>query len=161
MKRDRPLDFAAVTDHSENMGVFNELDDPNSAFSKSEVGQTVRKEGSKGFWNIVKLFTSGKDLPGFDQKPVEEAAWQKEIAAANANYQPGKFTTFIAYEWSSMPEGKYNLHRNVIFKATMRRCRSRRSTRDGRKICGATSRTHARTASKRSRFRTTATPATA
>ena len=74
VKRDRPLDFAAVTDHSENMGVFNELDDPNSAFSKSEVGQTVRKEGSKGFWNIVKLFTSGKDLPGFDQKPVEEAA---------------------------------------------------------------------------------------
>lgn len=38
------------------------------------------------------------------------------IKAANDNYRPGKFTTFIAYEWSSMPGGK-NLHRNVIFNA--------------------------------------------
>ena len=73
------------------MGVFNELDDPNSAFSKSdEVGQTVRKEGSKGFWNIVKLFTAGKDLPGFDQKPVEEAVWQKAYRRCECKLPAGQ-----------------------------------------------------------------------
>ena len=39
------------------------------------------------------------------------------VKAANDNYQPGKFTTFIAYEWTSMPEAKYNLHRNVFFNS--------------------------------------------
>src|SRR5579864_5873752 len=40
-----PLDFLAVTDHSENIGVFNTLEDLNSALSKSEIGQEVRQKG--------------------------------------------------------------------------------------------------------------------
>jgi hypothetical protein len=58
---------------------------------------------------------SAKILPGVDAKPITKSAWQKEIDAANSNYSPGKFTTFIAYEWSSTPDGA-NLHRNVFFK---------------------------------------------
>jgi hypothetical protein len=110
-----PLDFLAVTDHSENIGVFNTLEDPNSALSKSEVGQDVIKNGIKSFWRIVSLQTNGKPLPGVDTKAAAASAWQREIQAANRNYQPGKFTTFIAYEWTSMPDGQ-NLHRNVIFR---------------------------------------------
>ena len=115
VRRDEPLDFLAVTDHSENIGVMNELDDPNSALSKSEIGQRIKKDPTQAFWEVVKLFTSGQPLPGVDAKAVSQSAWQREIDAANQNYVPGKFTTFIGYEWSSMPEGKYNLHRNVIF----------------------------------------------
>src|SRR6266496_3870624 len=33
VRRKEPLDFLAVTDHSENIGVFNDLDDPRSALS--------------------------------------------------------------------------------------------------------------------------------
>ena len=40
-KRNEPLDFLAVTDHSENIGVFNSLDDPSSELSRSEVAQTA------------------------------------------------------------------------------------------------------------------------
>ena len=110
-----PLDFLAVTDHSENIGVFNTLEDPNSEFSKSELGQEVKREGIKDFWKIAQLQTSGKGLPGVDTHKAAESAWQREMDAANRNYQPGKFTTFIAYEWTSMPDGQ-NLHRNVIFR---------------------------------------------
>jgi hypothetical protein len=115
VRRAEPLDFLAVTDHSENMGVFNSLDDANSELSRSAIGQKVKKDGPKAFWDVIKLTMGGKSLPVSDTKPLIASAWQREIDAANHNYQPGKFTTFIAYEWSSMPSGKYNLHRNVIF----------------------------------------------
>ena len=40
-----PLDFLAVTDHSENIGVFNTLEDPNSPLSRSEIGKEVKAAG--------------------------------------------------------------------------------------------------------------------
>lgn len=113
IRREVPLDFLAVTDHSENIGVFNQLDDPNSDFSKSEVGQIARKGGVEAFMKLLPSFLAGKPLPG-DTATVSASAWAREIAAANANYRPGKFTSFIAYEWTAMPDGQ-NLHRNVIF----------------------------------------------
>src|SRR5262249_41437982 len=48
-------------------------------------------------------------------KAESVSAWQREITFANRNYVPGKFTTFIGYEWTAFGEGA-NLHRNVIFK---------------------------------------------
>ena len=114
IRRSFPLDFEAVTDHSENLGVFNQLDDPNSAFSLSEVGKLARTGGVQSFIKIVKMITDGVSL-GADAAKVSASTWQREIDTANAHNQPGKFTTFIAYEWTSMPGGQ-NLHRNVIFK---------------------------------------------
>jgi len=110
-----PLDFLAVTDHSENIGVFNTLEDPDSALSRSEIGKEIKREGAKIFGKIAGLVTNGKPLPGVDTAAAAQSAWQREIEAANRNYRPGKFTTFIAYEWTSMPDGQ-NLHRNVIFR---------------------------------------------
>ncbi|MDB5051040.1 MAG: hypothetical protein JWO30_4111 [Fibrobacteres bacterium] len=115
VRRKEPLDFLAVTDHSENIGAFRDLDDPNSEISKSELGRTVHKQGPKVFWSMLKELLSGKPVQGFDPKPASRSAWQRYVEAANANYQPGKFTTFIGYEWTSMPDGQ-NLHRNVIFR---------------------------------------------
>jgi hypothetical protein len=43
--------------------------------------------------------------------------WKQTVAIADKYYQPGKFTTFAAYEWSSTPNNM-NLHRNLIFKDT-------------------------------------------
>src|SRR5688572_7347523 len=42
MQRRWPLDFMAVTDHAENLGVANEIEDPGSAFAKSEPGRRIR-----------------------------------------------------------------------------------------------------------------------
>jgi hypothetical protein len=131
VKRREPLDFLAVTDHSENIGVFNELDDPNSALSKSELGQKIKRLKAEGKLNLNAKRDGDNDVlallaqllnpktldqvQGLDRQKLTSSTWQREIDAANRYYQPGKFTTFIAYEWTSMPNGQ-NLHRNVIFR---------------------------------------------
>ena len=114
VRKKEPLDFLAVTDHSENIGVFYQLEDPKSAFSLSALGKLARQGGEKAFMEIVASMQSGKRLGG-NAAQVSASTWARNIAAANENYQPGKFTTFLAYEWTSMPNGQ-NLHRNVIFK---------------------------------------------
>ena len=115
VQRAQPLDFLAVTDHSENIGVFRQLDDEDSALSRSDLGQRLRKDGAKAFLEVSTKLRSRAPIPGVDLRSASESAWQREIAAANASYQPGKFTTFIAYEWTSSPD-RQNLHRNVIFR---------------------------------------------
>ncbi len=113
IRRSEPLDFLAVTDHSENIGVFNQLDDPNSAFSLSELGKLARAGGYENFIKIVQVL-NGNRLGGENEK-VAASAWARNVKAANDYNQPGKFTAFVGYEWTSMPSGQ-NLHRNVIFK---------------------------------------------
>jgi hypothetical protein len=116
-KLGRPLDFMAVTDHAENMGVAQEVAVPGSVFARSEPGRRIlwayslgRKEGDKVFWDVE----FEKDYFKYD--PVQtSSAWQHEINAANSNYIPGKFTTFIGYEWSTMVDVVFHYHRNVIF----------------------------------------------
>ena len=118
-----PLDFLAVTDHAENMGVFNALDDPQNPIWQSEFGRRLREEGAKFLGKIrfklandgVKHLSSVADVNRATVDTIARDAWQREIEAANRNYQPGRFTTFIGYEWTSMP-GWRNLHRNVIFR---------------------------------------------
>lgn len=115
IRRGWPLDFMAVTDHSENMGLLNPLDDPESEISKSDIGKEIVKDPAKSFNMLRQANHEGRVIPGLDPVSAAKTAWGQEVAAANANYRPGKFTTFIAYEWSQMNEGKYNLHRNVFF----------------------------------------------
>jgi hypothetical protein len=114
--RDVPLDFTAVTDHSEYMGVMRQLDDPNSAFAQTKEGKAIAKNHLEGMTFVARILAGKTKLPEFPGVHAARVdAWQQEIAAANKNYEPGKFTTFLAYEWTSMPQMRYNLHRNVIF----------------------------------------------
>jgi hypothetical protein len=46
---------------------------------------------------------------------VAGTVWKENISIADKYYQPGKFTTFVAYEWTSAPNSR-NMHRNVFFK---------------------------------------------
>ena len=41
--------------------------------------------------------------------------WKQVVSIADKYYQPGKFTTFVAYEWTSTPDNR-NMHRNIIFR---------------------------------------------
>ena len=56
-------------------------------------------------------------LPFFPGDAVVRSGWQVAVAAADEHYQPGQFTTFPAFEWSSAPGGA-NLHRNILFRGS-------------------------------------------
>jgi hypothetical protein len=137
MQRREPLDFLAVTDHIEGLGVANELDDPESSLSRSAVGNRLRAivdamTGADGrvdvenfldkpreyndLLEVSQAYAWGRknELPA-ELRPASTAAWAREVDFANRNYRPGRFTTFIAYEWTSAADGA-NLHRNVIFR---------------------------------------------
>jgi hypothetical protein len=118
-RRRWPLDFMAVTDHSEFMGVMNQLDDPSSPVAKTPLGQKILADPHEAFLAVApagggKL--GGSNTEVFRAQEAMMNTWNLQMKAANANYVPGKFTTFIAYEWTSAPDGK-NLHRNVFFNS--------------------------------------------
>ncbi len=118
VKITRPLDFMAVTDHAEYVGTINLANDPTSALAKLPIAEKL-KVRSKEDINRVYLFLGASLL---QNKPIKELmspevagdVWKRMIAAADKYYQPGKFTTFAAYEWTSTPQNR-NMHRNVIF----------------------------------------------
>ena len=139
LRRREPLDFLAVTDHVEGLGVVNELDDPESALSRSAVGKALQAvvdamTGADGRADVENFLDKPREyddllavsqayawgrkneLPA-DLKPVSTAAWARSVEFANRNYRPGTFTTFIAYEWTAAADGA-NLHRNVIFRGS-------------------------------------------
>src|ERR1700730_641422 len=119
VKLERPLDFQGVTDHSEYMGMVRLANDPSSPVSKLPVAEKLKVRSPA---DIVPIF---KWLAGSlaKQEPIKElldpqtagTVWKQTIAAADKYYQPGKFTTFVAYEWTSAPNSR-NMHRNVFFK---------------------------------------------
>lgn len=137
MQRREPLDFLAVTDHIEGLGIANELDDPESKLSRSAVGQALRAvveamtgaDGRADVENFLDKPREYNDLLELSQayawgrknelpeelRPASAAAWTRSVEFANRNYRPGRFTTFVAYEWTSAADGA-NLHRNVIFR---------------------------------------------
>jgi hypothetical protein len=116
-RRAWPLDFTAVTDHAEFLGAAHQLDDPDSAFAKTPVGQMFLKGGTKCiFWRCAVRQVTDPAGARRDMIAAQQAAdgWALEMKAANDNYRPGKFTTLVAYEWTSRTGGATS-HRNVIF----------------------------------------------
>jgi hypothetical protein len=123
VKLSRPLDFLVVADHSDNMGFF-----PDLFAGKPEVlaDPTGRKwynmiqagKGADAAIEIIVAFSHGtfpKDLMYFPGTSSYRNAWRETIAAAEAYNEPGRFTAFIGFEWTSNTDGN-NLHRNVIFR---------------------------------------------
>ncbi|UCH83073.1 MAG: DUF3604 domain-containing protein, partial [Candidatus Latescibacterota bacterium] len=125
VKLSRPLDFLVVADHSDNMGFFPRLYAGDPEFLADPTGKRwydmIQEGGQKGVQVAVEVitgFTSGefpealKSLPG---TPAYAAAWEEALDAAEKYNDPGNFTAFIGYEWTSTTKG-FNLHRVVIYR---------------------------------------------
>jgi hypothetical protein len=118
-RRAWPLDFTAVTDHSEYLGAMHQLDDPASAFSQSDLGKKLRELGRAAFLIGERMIAGHDPTAGATLRAAAEASngWNVEMRAADDNYRPGKFTTFVAYEWTASPGQGIHMHRNVIFNS--------------------------------------------
>jgi hypothetical protein len=119
----RPIDFAAVTDHAEYLGAPRHLaGDKAEDNALPEILATGSPLRITWHWLYTMLTAKNEnpvarygDIDGLGDVAV--AAWQTTIEAAEAHNDPGRFTAFVAYEYTSMPGGQ-NLHRNVIFKGS-------------------------------------------
>lgn len=115
----RPLDFMAVTDHAEYLGSLERMADKGHPISRHPLAERVgSKDASvrrQAYIDFTSAGRAGRPVQGIAHPDVYEDAWARTVAAANRHYQPGKFTTFIGFEWSASPGGQ-NLHRNVIFR---------------------------------------------
>jgi hypothetical protein len=117
----QPLDFTIVMDHSEYTGAFAMADDPNSPLRQNSplVADLLRFGTWANGMDLYKLLsvTIVKDKPITMLQGPEVAgyAWKQIVKIADKYYQPGKFTTFPGWEWTSTPDYK-NLHRIVFFK---------------------------------------------
>ncbi len=144
-KLDRPLDFLAVTDHSEYFGEVRacftckttKLEEDvenapchwvNESLACKSMRFAVAKVSATGEVAGIPLGIWGAQM--YSDTPIREpicgdgepgcqpytvSVWQDVQAAANQANSPCEFTAFIGYEWTGMPDGA-NWHRNVIFR---------------------------------------------
>jgi len=116
---DTPLDWMGVTDHSEYVGTVALANTPGSDISKLPIAQKLIVHSPADIQRIY-LWLGGTII---DKKPIEElispqvagSVWKQNVGIADQANEPGKFTAFCSYEWTSTPNNR-NMHRNVFFK---------------------------------------------
>ena len=123
VKLSRPLDWLVVADHSDGMGFFPLIVGGDASIMADPQGRRWHDmiesgQGADAAIEIIRNFGQGSiskaifPVPG---TPAYRGAWQETIDAAEQANEPGRFTAFIGYEWTSNTQGN-NLHRNVIFR---------------------------------------------
>lgn len=121
VKIDTPLDWAGVTDHSEYVGVVNMANEPGSAVSKLPEAQPLilkamtKEEMTRVALYAINTLASGPPVKALMAPEIAGTIWKRNIALADEANEPGKFTAFCSYEWTSMPNNM-NLHRNIFFR---------------------------------------------
>ena len=127
VKLGRPLDWLAITDHSDMMGIATDI----QKGAPNILANPKGKEWAEGFqqggdaagkaaFDLITHFAQMK-IPKelVDQyspgSKVYDDLWNEITYTADRFNEPGRFTTLIGFEWTSVPKG-FNLHRNVILR---------------------------------------------
>ena len=119
-----PLDFLAVTDHGEYLGIVPAMRDKKSPISKTETAKSIfgltATDRRANFLKIGTTVVNGEEIKDIYDREHMNGVWADTVAAAERHNSPGEFTTFAGYEFTAMTQvtdlAAANLHRNVIFK---------------------------------------------
>ena len=122
-----PLDFYTVTDHSEYLGILPAMNTPGSKFADlpraKDMFSTDPDKIVAAFQGVGASVREGVPIADMYDLDAINTVWAEHVAAADRYNEPGKFTTFSAYEYTSVTTdsegegfGGGNLHRNVFFK---------------------------------------------
>ena len=131
-----PLDFYAVTDHAMFLGAVKAAADTTTDFSRYLHVQDLHNLNAPENQNFeslpqrvtafstflpdtLNMVADGSIDPNLMDQ-IAKDAWTDTIRAAEAFNDPGDFTTFVAYEFTSSTDDRGNLHRNVIFQGADR-----------------------------------------
>ena len=127
---DRPLDFAAVTEHAEYLGELRLCTDQTDARYTLELCRDIRNEtGQQTLIDRIYKELIIRDVlsPNPQREPElcgaddtrcltrAKSVWRELRDIADEFNRPGTFTTFVGYEWTGNTDGN-NLHRNIIYK---------------------------------------------
>lgn len=119
VKLRRPLDFLVVSDHAEYLGGYYRFNVGDPSVKSTDAGkqwQGYLDEGDPG--KLIGAFTASmsdpENNPAFPEK-TRKLIWEDVAQTADDYNDPGLFTAFTGYEWTSMIEGN-NLHRVVVYK---------------------------------------------
>ena len=127
VKLSRPLDWLVIADHSDAMGLVNDLAAAAPGVTRYEQGERWSKGLRTGgqtavdtALDLITTFSQGKVDPDLlaaysPGSPAYESVWEKVVAAAESFDDPGNFSAIIGFEWTSLVRGN-NLHRNVLFR---------------------------------------------
>ena len=123
-----PLDFLAVTDHGEYLGIVPAMNTEGNPLSQTETAKIAfgenAQDAAKVFQQIGISFVLGEPIEEINDQEEMNSVWAKTVDAAERFNDPGKFTTFAGYEFTAMKVisadagAAGNLHRNVIFKGS-------------------------------------------
>jgi hypothetical protein len=124
VKLHRPLDWLCVSDHSDGMGVIAAIKDGDTEFMKDPllkkwnegVNSTDPKVQKATSVEIVQTQSKGGLPKLVTDGSFSKSIWDKNCDIVDKYNQPGKFTAFVAYEWTSNHGGGNNLHRNIIYR---------------------------------------------
>lgn len=115
----RPLDFLAVTDHAEGLGTMIRARNKDPLLMSTDVGKKLSeivsgKPGIPMFLTWLRSKNTGEmGLTEIDTGEVMQSIWEEYNKYADDHNDPGHFTAFIGWEWTSTLDGN-NLHR-VLF----------------------------------------------
>jgi len=119
-KLSRPLDFLVAADHSDGMGLFQALFNKDEWILEYDQGKRWSKmiedgNGAEAAIELIKAFSQGEMDFDPNNPELQRQVWDMTVDAAEKYNEPGKFTAFIGYEWTSLIAGN-NLHRVVIYR---------------------------------------------
>ena len=121
----RPLDFLVVADHAENLGLSPMIEESNPELLRDPQGKEYYDlvKAGKG-WDAYQIWKkSGAERKDSMPNPKLQALmWNQIIDAVDTYNQPGVFTAFHGFEWTSTPDLR-NLHRVVIFRDSAEQAR--------------------------------------